>query len=88
MRNVIFIAIILMLAAAGCITVDMGGGAANRAPVVLTFTVSPASIGPGEVAVLSWEVQNASSVSIDPGIPVAASTGAEKVAPAPPRLIS
>ena len=81
MRNVIFIAVILMLAATGCITIDMGDGAANKAPVVLTFTVSPASIGQGEAAVLSWEVQNASSVSIDPGISAAASIGAEKVSP-------
>jgi hypothetical protein len=81
MRNVILIAMMLLLAASGCITIDMGGGA-NKAPVVVQFTVSPSSIGPGEAAILSWEVQNASSVSIDPGIPAATSAGAEKVAPA------
>jgi len=81
MKNVIFVVMMLLLAASGCITIDTGGGA-NMKPVVVTFTVSPAAIGPGEAAILSWEVQNASSVSIDPGIPAAASAGAEKVAPA------
>ena len=82
MRNVILIVMLLLLAVSGCITVDMGGGAANKAPVVVKFTVCPASINPGEAAILSWEVQNASSISIDPGIPAAASIGSEKVAPA------
>ncbi|MDD5397888.1 MAG: hypothetical protein PHU70_02290 [Dehalococcoidia bacterium] len=81
MRNVILLAMILLLAASGCITFAMGGGTANTAPVVISFTVNPVSINPGDTAVLSWEVQNASSISIDPGMPAAASTGAEKVAP-------
>ena len=80
MRNMILIAMMLLLAASGCVTIDMGGGT-SQAPVVVKFTVNPASIGPGEAAILSWEVQNASSVSIDPGMPAAASAGAEKVAP-------
>ena len=81
MKNLIFVVMMLLLVAAGCITIDTGGGA-NAKPAVVKFTVSPTSIGPGEAAILSWEVQNASSVSIDPGIPAAASAGAEKVAPA------
>lgn len=81
MRNVIFIIIMLLLAASGCVTVDMGGGGTSKAPVVVKFSVSPSSVNPGEAAILSWEVQNASSVSIDPAIPNAASAGAEKVAP-------
>ncbi|MFA5400191.1 MAG: hypothetical protein WC169_08990 [Dehalococcoidia bacterium] len=81
MRNAILLAMILLLAASGCITFAMGGGTANQAPVVINFTVNPASINQGETAILSWEVQNASSISIDPGMPAAASTGAEKVAP-------
>jgi hypothetical protein len=82
MRNIVFIAMLLLMAASGCVIVDMGAGGANKAPVVVKFSVSPDSIGPGEAAILSWEVQNASSISIDPGIPAAASAGAEKVAPA------
>lgn len=82
MRNVILVAMMLLLAASGCVIVDMGAGGANKAPVVVKFNVSPSSIGPGEAAILSWEVQNASSISIDPGIPAAPSAGAEKVAPA------
>jgi len=81
MRKVTLLAVMLLLATSGCITFATGGGAANTAPVVINFTVNPASINPGETAILSWEVQNASSISIDPGMPAAASAGAEKVAP-------
>jgi len=81
MRKVTLLAVILLLAASGCITFATGGGAVNTAPVVINFTVNPSSINQGDTAILSWEVQNASSVSIDPGMPAAASTGAEKVAP-------
>lgn len=82
MRNTILIGLILLLATAGCITVDMGGGGSSKAPKVIKFEASPSSISSGGAAILAWEVENASSISIDPGIPAAPSTGAEKVAPA------
>jgi hypothetical protein len=59
----------------------MGGGS-SKVPAVVKFEVSPSSISSGGAAILAWEVENASSISIDPGIPAAPSTGAEKVAPA------
>lgn len=80
MKNAVIIFLVLLLATAGCITVDMGGGG-NKAPQVVKFTVSPSTINPGEASILSWEVENASLVIIDPGIPTAPSAGAEKVAP-------
>ena len=82
MRNAILAGLILLLATAGCITVDMGGGSSSKVPTVVKFTVSPSSISSGGAAILAWEVENASSISIDPGIPSAPSTGADKVAPA------
>jgi len=82
MRNTILSGLIFILATAGCITVDMGGGTSSRAPNIIKFEVSPSSISSGGAAILAWEVENASSISIDPGIPVAPSTGADKVAPA------
>ncbi|MCX6002027.1 MAG: hypothetical protein NTY79_05800 [Chloroflexi bacterium] len=82
MRNAVLLVLILLLATAGCITVDMGGGSSSKVPTVVKFAVSPNTIGSGEAAILSWEVENASSVSIDPGIPAAPSTGADKVVPA------
>ncbi len=81
MRNILLLSVLVLLSASGCITLSMGGGAANQAPVVVSFTVSPTSIHAGESAILSWEVKNASSVSIDPGMPALATTGAEKIAP-------
>lgn len=80
MRNAVLISLILLLATAGCITVDMGGGG-SKAPQVVKFTVSPSTINPGEASILSWEVDGASLVIIDPGIPSAPSAGAEKVMP-------
>ena len=82
MRNAVLSGLVLLLAAAGCITVDMGGGSSSKAPKVIKFEASPGSISSGGAAILAWEVENASSVNIDPGIPVAPSTGAEKVTPA------
>jgi len=82
MRNAILLGLILLLATAGCITVDMGGSNAGKEPKVSKFEVSPSSISVGGAAILAWEVENASSISIDPGIPAAPSTGAEKVSPA------
>ena len=82
MRNTILIGLILLLATAGCITVDMGGGSSSKSPKVIKFEASPNSISSGGAAILAWEVENASSISIDPGITAAPSTGAEKVAPA------
>ena len=81
MRNAVLLGLILLLSSAGCITVDMGGGSSGKIPAVVKFEVSPSSIGSGGAAILAWEVENASSISIDPGIPAAPSTGAEKVAP-------
>ena len=82
MRNAVLLGLVLLLAAAGCITVDMGGGSSSKAPKVIKFEASPGSISSGGAAILAWEVENASSISIDPGIPSAPSTGAEKITPA------
>jgi len=82
MRNAVLLVLILLLATAGCITVDMGGGSSSKVPTVVKFEVSPNSISSGGAAILAWEVENASSISIDPGIPAAPSMGADKVAPA------
>jgi len=81
MRNAVLLGLVLLLAAAGCITVDMGGGSSSKAPKVIKFEANPGSISSGGVAILAWEVENASSISIDPGIPSAPSTGAEKITP-------
>jgi hypothetical protein len=51
---------------------------------VIQFSVAPASIAPGGTAVLSWNVTNATSVTIDHGIGAVAAAGTQKVSPAAP----
>jgi len=79
MRNVIITAVVLLLAAGGCITINTGGG--GSPPRVVSFSASPNSINAGDVSIISWQVENASSVRIDPDIPSASSTGMDKVVP-------
>jgi outer membrane protein OmpA-like peptidoglycan-associated protein/uncharacterized cupredoxin-like copper-binding protein len=50
---------------------------------IVQFTANPASIQPGQSATLTWVVQNATSVTISPGIgSVNASSGSTSVTPA------
>lgn len=51
-------------------------------PVVNSFTASPPSITVGSSATLSWNVSNATSVAIDPGVGTFASSGTTLVLPA------
>ncbi|MGA2158128.1 MAG: hypothetical protein ABSG90_02800 [Dehalococcoidia bacterium] len=81
MKSVLFVFPALLLVLAGCITIDMGGGS-SQAPQIVKFEVNPISINPGGASILSWEVSNASSVSIDPGIGNTSTHGSEKVSPA------
>jgi len=50
-------------------------------PVVNSFTASPSSITVGSLATLSWNVSNATSVAIDPGVGTFASSGTTIVSP-------
>ncbi len=50
-------------------------------PVVNSFNASPASINIGEYSTLSWNVSNATAVTIDVGIGAVASTGSTTVSP-------
>ena len=81
MKRVLFVVLSLLLVLTGCITIDMGGGS-SKAPEIVKFEVNPISISSGGAAILSWEVSNASSVSIDPGIGKTTANSSEKVAPA------
>jgi hypothetical protein len=46
------------------------GPPTSGSPIILSFTASPASIGPGESSLLSWSVSGATSLSITPGVGV------------------
>jgi hypothetical protein len=82
MKRVILLLLTMVLAFSACVTIDLSGAASKKLPSVAKFTVAPAAIKTGEAAIISWEVDNASSVSIDPGMPAVPSTGSDKVAPA------
>jgi hypothetical protein len=79
MKKAIIMVVVLLLVASGCIIIDTG--ADSRPPRIVRFSASPSSINTGDVSILSWQVENASSVSIDPGIPSANPIGADKVVP-------
>jgi len=50
-------------------------------PVISSFTASPASIQAGQSSTLRWSVENATSVTIQPGIGTAQSNGNRQVYP-------
>jgi len=68
MYRIFLIAIIVLLAVAGCSWVPAGG----EKPVINNFTADPPVVTPGGGTTLSWRVTNATSVDIDQGIGVAA----------------
>ncbi len=56
--------------------------AAWPAPLaILAFSVSPQEVRPGAVAYLSWEVQGAARVMIQPGVGVVPTSGSKQVRP-------
>jgi peptidoglycan-associated lipoprotein len=50
-------------------------------PVISSFTASPASIERGQSSTLGWSVENATSITIQPGIGTAQSSGRRQVYP-------
>lgn len=58
----------------------------NTAPIatIASFTVTPAVFSPGESVTLSWNVQNADSISIDQGVGTVSPSGSAVVTPAGP----
>jgi hypothetical protein len=57
------------------------GEAVAALPEIANFQVSPASIGSGTSATLSWDVKNASAINIDHGIGSVSLSGQVKVNP-------
>jgi hypothetical protein len=50
-------------------------------PMISVFQVSPATISPGQSATITWNVSNATSVTIDQGIGQVAASGSRTVSP-------
>jgi phospholipase C len=80
-KSLFFVFLVLIaITAAGC----AGGNAStppNENPPSVTMTVSPANVAPGGTATLTWQSQNADSVTIDNGIGRVALSGQMVVTP-------
>lgn len=50
-------------------------------PVIATFEINPSVISPGQTATIRWDVTDATSVKIDPGIGNVPSNGSQTVSP-------
>ena len=53
----------------------------SQVPIVNSFTVSPPNVSPGGTAQLCWNVSNATSVSISPGLGTVQSTACTTITP-------
>ncbi len=76
----------LILVAAGCVQVigpspAPSGGGGTGIPTIDRFEASPASVAAGGMSTLSWQVSNASMVTIDQGIGGVALSGNRPVSP-------
>jgi hypothetical protein len=56
-------------------------GAPMPEPRIMQFEARPASIKPGEAAILSWHVENPTDISISPGVGVVTPRGTQMVKP-------
>ena len=73
----------LLLITSGCIYVPAGtfGGGGGGSPTISSFSASPTSLSPGDVATLNWSVTGATTVTIDQGIGNVAISGSRAVSP-------
>ena len=63
------------------ISLELDDGESVSQPEILTFTADPETIETGQNTELSWEVENADSISIDNGIGTVDATGSTTVSP-------
>ncbi len=77
MRKLLVVLVVLTLLATGCI--KLGGGAADKLPKVHLFQASPESVEMGQQVMLSWEVSDASAITIEPGLGAVEATGSKLV---------
>jgi hypothetical protein len=71
-KKILFILMLISLLGAGC---------ALTPPAVVSFTVNPSAINAGQLATLTWTVNNASTVKIDPFSGNQYSSGSTVVSP-------
>lgn len=81
----ILLLVVVCLLMAGIQFIPAGASTSNESaelPEIASFTVSPANIGSGSSATLTWSVSNAASVDIDHGIGSVGEQGQIQVNPA------
>lgn len=82
MLAALLLSILVIIGCVQVITPPPSTPSANTAPpTIVTFSASPSPIPMGGASTLSWEVTNASSVSIDQGIGPVALNGSRAVSP-------
>jgi hypothetical protein len=82
MKKLIPLLLLVPLLIAGCAGGPITFSTSGSQPSILSFNAEPSSISAGQSANLSWNVSNATTISIDQGIGNVALTGTRAVAPA------
>jgi len=62
--------------------VNVGSGTTAGQPLIITFSANPTTINKGQSSTLSWQVQNATTVTISPTVGNVAENGSQSVSPA------
>jgi hypothetical protein len=78
-RLLIVLIIAITLGVAGCIKTGGAAPAADKAPRIKLFEVAPQKVQSGQPVTLSWEVSEASSITIQPGIGFVEPLGSKQV---------
>lgn len=78
MRKILVAVILLSLLLTGCVKLGTGS-VQDRSPKIHVFAALPDSVDQGKPVILSWEVSDASSVTIEPGVGVVEQIGSKQV---------
>jgi hypothetical protein len=79
MRRVLGVLLLLALVGGGCVKLGNIGCSPDNSPKIHVFTAAPDSVEKGKQVMLRWEVSDASSVAIEPGIGVVELIGSKLV---------
>ena len=89
MKKIISLFSLIVLFAVGCTTPGISAALPSQSavipsqpPEIIMVSVTPASISPGQSAVVTWSIANADNIIMVPGIGNVASSGTQEVKPA------
>jgi hypothetical protein len=78
MKKLLVVIVLLSLLLPGCIKLG-SGDTSDKAPKIHVFTAVPDAVDQGKPVMLSWEVSDASSITIEPGIGIVEPIGTKLV---------